>query len=116
MLVDVGKYRRLLRRLTMDSTPLRGSFHQVKLLASAERVPAGQSLSLEWNVVSSGVGAASIQLASASETGLEMIESIPDQGTRQMIFARPGIYTFTLSVTFHDGAKRCKQVRVRVES
>ena len=100
----------------MGSTPLRGSFHQVKLLVSAERVPAGHSLSLEWEVVSSGVGVASVQLASAGETGLEVIESIPDQGTRQMIFVRPGIYTFTLTVTFQDGVKRYKQVRVRVES
>jgi hypothetical protein len=102
--------------LTMDSTPLRRSFRQVKLVASAERMPAGHSLSLEWKVVSSAVGVASVQLASAGETGLEMIESIPDQGTRQMIFVRPGSYTFTLTVTFQDGVKRCKQVHVRVES
>jgi hypothetical protein len=100
----------------MGSTPLSRSFRQIKLFVSAERVPAGHSLSLGWLVVSSGMGVASVQLASAGEPGLEVIESISDQGTRQMIISRPGSYTFTLTVTFQDGVKRCKQVRVRVES
>jgi hypothetical protein len=100
----------------MGRTPLRRAFRRVKLLASAERVLAGHALWLEWSVVSSVAAVSSVQLASAGESGMEVIESIPEQGSRQMIFTRPGSYTFTLTVTFQDGVKRCKQVRVRVES
>jgi hypothetical protein len=100
----------------MGGTPLRSPLRRVRLLVSAERVPAGHALSLEWNVVSPGAAVASVQLASISEAGLEVIESIPEQGTRQMIFTRPGLYTFTLTVTFQDGVKRYKHVRVSVES
>jgi hypothetical protein len=99
----------------MDSSPLYTSSHRVNLTASAERVPAGRSLSLEWKIVSSGVAVSSVQLASTSENGFEVIESLPDQGMRQMIFSRPGLFTFTLTVTFQDGVRRSKQVHVRVE-
>ena len=58
---------------------------------------------------------AGVQLASASESGLEVIEAIAHQGTRQLIIARPGLFTFTLTVRLRDGGQRCKQVRVRVE-
>jgi hypothetical protein len=77
-------------------------------------VPAGHSLSVEWKMVSSGVAVSSVQLASAGETGLEVIEAISELGTSQMIFARPDIYTFILTVTFQDGVKRCRHVRVQV--
>jgi len=98
----------------LDSAPRKGSFRRAELLASAEQVPAGHLLSLAWKVTGSDVAVSSVQLASASENGLEVIESVPDQGKRQMIFARPGLFTFTLTVIFQDGVRRSKQVRVRV--
>lgn len=98
----------------MDSAPRNASFRRVELLASAEQVPAGHLLSLGWKVTGSDVAVSSVQLASASENGLEVIEAVPDQGKRQIIFARPGLFTFTLTVIFQDGVRRSKQVRVRV--
>lgn len=98
----------------MDSAPRNASFRRVELLASAEQVPAGHLLSLSWKVTGSDVAVSSVQLASASENGLEVIEAVPDQGKRQIIFARPGLFTFTLTVIFQDGVRRSKQVRVRV--
>ena len=100
----------------MGSTQPCGVFRKVELFVSAERVLAGHSLSLEWKVVRSGMAVSSVQLASASASGLDVIESIPEQGRRQMIFSRPGRYTFTLTVTFQDGQKRCKQVGVQITS
>jgi hypothetical protein len=98
----------------MGSAPRHRSIRQVKLFVSTQWVPAGQVLWLGWHVVSD-VAVLSIQLASAGESGLEVIESVPNQGRRQLIITRPGKYTFTLSVTFQDGVKRCKQAHVRVE-
>lgn len=98
----------------MDSAPRNASFRRIELLASAEQVPAGHQLSLGWKVTGSNVAVLSVQLASTSENGLEVIESVPDQGRRQMIFARPGLFTFTLTVIFQDGIRRSKQLRVRV--
>lgn len=98
----------------MDSAPRNASFRRIELLASAEQVPAGHQLSLGWKVTDSDVAVLSVQLASTSENGLEVIESVPDQGRRQMIFARPGLFTFTLTVIFQDGIRRSKQLRVRV--
>ena len=98
----------------MSSAPLPTSPHRVELLASAEQVPAGQLLSLAWKVVGSEGAVSGIQLTSATEHGLEMIESVPNQGLRQIIFARPGLFTFTLTAVFQDGVRRSKQIRVRV--
>jgi hypothetical protein len=98
----------------LSSTPLNTSFRRAELFASAEQVPAGHPLSLDWKVVGADVAVSSVQLACASENGLEVIESMPDQGVRQIIFARPGLFTFTLTVIFQDGVRRSKQIRVRV--
>jgi hypothetical protein len=98
----------------LSSTPPNTSFHRVEFSASAEQVPAGHLWSLAWQVTGSEVAVSSVQLASASESGLEMIESIPEGGRRQVIFARPGLFTFTLTVVFHDGVRRSRQIRVRV--
>ena len=98
----------------LSSTPPSPSFRRVELSASAEQVPAGHLWSLAWQVIGSEVAVSSVQLASASESGLEMIESISDQGRRQVIFARPGLFTFTLTVVFQDGLRRSQQIRVRV--
>ena len=87
----------------------------IDLRASAEWVPSGQSLSLEWQVTSPDGAVSGVQLASAGERGLEIIESVPRQGARRIILARPGLFTFTLTVAYRDGAQRCKQIRVRVD-
>jgi hypothetical protein len=88
--------------------------YYTELFASAEWAPVGHTWSLGWKVAGSEVAVSNVQLASASESGLEVIESISDQGMRQMIFARPGLFTFTLTVIFQDGVRRSKQIRVRV--
>jgi hypothetical protein len=98
----------------LSSTPCPTSSHRAELFASAEQAPAGHLVSLEWNVVDSEGGVASVQFASATESGLEMIESVPDQGLRQIIFARPGLFTFTLTAVFRDGVRRSKQIHIRV--
>ncbi|HEY4723081.1 MAG TPA: hypothetical protein VII92_14605, partial [Anaerolineae bacterium] len=88
----------------------------IDLIASAERVPVDHPLSLIWQVHGHGAARSNVQLASADEAGLEVIESMSQQGTRQMIFTRPGLHTFTLTVVFQDGVRRSKQIRVRVEA
>jgi hypothetical protein len=88
----------------------------IDLFASAERVPVDHPLSLIWQVHGHDAARSNVQLASADEAGLQVIESMSQQGTRQMIFTRPGLHTFTLTVIFQDGVRRSKQVRVRVEA
>jgi hypothetical protein len=83
----------------LNSIPLSPSFRRVELFVSAEQVPAGHAFSLDWKVVGPDGVASSVQ---------------PEQGMRQMIFARPGLFTFTLIVIFQDGVRRSKQIRVRV--
>lgn len=100
----------------MDDSSTRTISHRIDLRASTERVPVDQPLSLFWQVHGNDVARSNVQLASADEAGLEMIESMSAQGTRQMIFTRPGWHTFTLTVVFHDGVRRSKQIRVRVEA
>ena len=87
----------------------------IDLRASTERVLVDHPLSLFWQVHGHGAARSNVQLASADEAGLEVIESMLPEGTRQMIFTRPGWHTFTLTVVFQDGVRRSKQVRVRVE-
>ena len=74
-------------------------------------------LTLSWKVVGLGAAVASVQLACqcGAEGSIQMIESIPAQGLRQMIFNRPDHYTFTLTAIFRDGSKRRKQIRVCIE-
>ena len=100
----------------MDNNSTSSMSHGIDLLASAERVPVDHPLSLSWEVHGQGAANSNIQLASADETGLEVIESMSQQGTRQMIFARPGLHTFTLTAVFQDGVRHRKQIRVRVEA
>jgi hypothetical protein len=88
----------------------------IDLHASAERVPVDHPLSLIWQVHGHDAARSNVQLASADEAGLEVIESMSHEGIRQMIFTRPGLHTFTLTVVFQDGVRRRKQLRVRVEA
>lgn len=91
------------------------SDRRTKLFASAQRVPVGHSLSLGWEVTGSDAAVSNVQLARTGENGLEVIESVPDKGRRQMIFTRPGVVTFTLTAAFGDGVKRVRQIHIRVE-
>ncbi len=98
----------------MDDSSTNTISRSIDLRASTERVPVDQPLSLFWQVHGDAAARSNVQLASADEAGLEVIESMSQTGTRQMIFARPGLHTFTLTVVFQDGVRRTKQVRVRV--
>lgn len=89
---------------------------QTKLTPSAQRVPVGHSFSLAWEVTTTTAAVASVQLTRQGETGLEMIEALPDRGSRLMIFTRPGRFTFTLTAVFEDGVKHTRQVLIRVEA
>ncbi len=99
----------------MDDSSTSNISRSIDLRVSAERVLVDHPLSLTWQVHGQDATRSNVQLASADEAGLEMIESMSPQGTRQMIFARPGQHTFTLTVVFQDGVRRSKQIRVRVE-
>ena len=95
---------------------MNASDRRTKLFTSAQRVPVGHALSLGWEVTGSDAVVTNVQLARVEENSLEVIESVPDKGTRQMIFTRPGIVIFTLTATFGDGVKRIRQIHIRVES
>ena len=88
---------------------------RTKIVTSAQRVPVGHTLSLDWEVTSLDAAVSNVQLARMEENSLKVIESVPVKGTRQMIFTRPGIVIFTLTATFGDGVKRIRQIRIRVE-
>ena len=96
----------------LNHPPLR----DVKLASSAAWVLSGHSISLSWEVGGTDGPASKTVLAWVGETGLEVIEAVPEQGVRQIIFTRAGIYTFTLTVTFRDGVKLNKQIQIRVLS
>jgi hypothetical protein len=114
MIVDIAEHRGLLKRQTLDDSSTSTMSRGIDLRASAERVPIDHPLSLSWQIRGPGAARSNVQLASADETGLEVIESMSPVGTRQMIFTRPGLHTFTLTVVFQDGVRRSKQIGVRV--
>jgi hypothetical protein len=88
--------------------------HHVSLVVSAEDVRAGCSVTLSWNVVGVDANVASVHFSSSVGRGSRMIEGVPSRGTREIIFAHPGTFTFTLTVTFGDGVKRERRVTVVV--
>jgi hypothetical protein len=81
---------------------------------SADQVSLGHSATLVWKVVGVEANVTSVHLTSRIEDGLYMIECAPVQGSREVIFTRPGTFTFTLTATFGDGVKHSQQVSVRV--
>jgi hypothetical protein len=89
------------------------SLHRATLSVSAGQVRLGCSATLSWKVVGVEASVASVHLTSGIEGGPSMIEAAPAQGSREIIFTHPGEFTFTLTATFGDGAKRSEQVRVR---
>jgi hypothetical protein len=86
----------------------------VDLTVSPADVPLGQIATLRWKVVGLGVNVTGVQLASQTENGLCMIEGTSAEGTRQMIFGQPGVFTFTLAATFSDGTRRRKGISLAV--
>lgn len=95
---------------TPDPTP----HHRIDLATSAPWVPSGHSISLTWEVLGFDGSPSQVQLAWAGETGLEVIEAVPESGSRQILFTRADVYTFTLSAAFGDGVKLNKKIQIRV--
>ena len=89
---------------------------ELKICTSAAWLAAGHCLSVSWEVTGLDESITNVQLARAGETGLEMIESVPRQGARQMIFSRPGMVTFTLIASYGDGVKQSRQIQIQVMS
>jgi hypothetical protein len=89
--------------------------HRVGLSVSSTLVQPGWCVTLSWNVVGVAANVASVHLASGIEDGPTMIEGVPQHGAREVIFPSPGTFTFTLTATFGDGAKRTRQVSVEVQ-
>ena len=88
--------------------------HRANLSVSADHVPLGHSATLTWQVIGVTAAVASVHLATGNEDGAHMIEAAPPGGSREVIFAHPGVYTFTLTATFGDGVKLSRQVNVHV--
>ena len=91
------------------------SHHRANLSVSAEQVALGHSATLSWKVVGVEANIASVHLTSGLQDGLNTIESAPAEGTREVIFSRPGTFTFTLIATFGDGGKVSREVNVFVD-
>lgn len=88
--------------------------HRASLSVSAYHVPSGHSATLVWRVLGVTAAVASVHLSTGNDGGTKMIEAAPPEGSREVIFARPGAYTFTLTATFGDGIKLRRQVKVQV--
>lgn len=89
--------------------------HRTSLLVSAGQVQSGDCVTLRWKVVGVEANVASVHLTSQSADGPYMIEGVPPQSSREVLFTRPGCYTFTLTATFGDGVKRLRQASITVE-
>jgi hypothetical protein len=91
--------------------------YRVSFSVSSEWLEAGYSAYLCWHVTGLGAAVASVHLTSAlgEEGQLHMIESVAPRGSREVIFARAGRFTFRLTATFGDGAKRVREVAVVVD-
>ena len=100
--------------MRLDSA--QSSLHMVKLSLSPTQVLPGHVATLRWQVVGIGVSVRGVQLASSNEHGPRMIEGVPAEGSRQMIFTEPGRFTFTLTATFSDGERRGKRVTLTVSN
>ncbi len=89
--------------------------HRANLSVSSTSAQPGWCVTLRWNVVGVAANVASVHLASGGENGPGMIEAVPPRGVREVIFISPGVFTFTLTATFGDGAKRTREVSVEVQ-
>jgi hypothetical protein len=68
---------------------------------------------LTWRVIGVTAAVASVHLSTGNEDGTNMIEAASLEGSREVIFAQPGAYTFKLIATFGDGIKLNRQVNVQ---
>lgn len=82
-------------------------------LSPAHALP-GHTTTLSWKVLSHGVQVAGVQLAMYDDGGMRVIERAAVSGSRQLIFARPGVFAFSLAATFSDGTRRQRRVRITV--
>jgi hypothetical protein len=89
--------------------------HRPTLSVSAAQSQPGGSVTLSWKVVGVAANVASVYLGSNIEDSVHMIESVAPQSSREVIFAAPGTFTFTLTATFGDGVKRIWRVSVDVK-
>jgi hypothetical protein len=89
--------------------------HRASLSVSGTLAQPGWCVTLSWNVVGVAANVASVHLASGGEDGPCMIERVPPRGAREVIFTSTGTFTFMLTATFGDGAKRTRQVSVEVQ-
>ncbi|HET6318151.1 MAG TPA: hypothetical protein VFG86_16980 [Chloroflexota bacterium] len=88
--------------------------HVLRLSLTPAQALVGHTTTLRWQVAGHGVRVMGVQLASSNASGICMIESAAMTGSRQLIFTCAGTFTFTLTATFGDGARRHKHVRVGV--
>lgn len=90
--------------------------YRVSLSASAERVRRGHSVILKWKAVGVEAPVASTHLTTGFESETRMIESVVAQGEREVIFEQVGWFAFCLTVTFGNGNKCEKVLRISVEA
>ena len=89
--------------------------HVLRLSLTPAQALVGHATTLRWQVAGLGVRVLGVQLASSNASGICMIESAATTGSRQLIFTCTGVYTFTLTATFSDRARRHKHVRVAID-
>lgn len=90
--------------------------YRVSFSASAEQVRRGHSVILRWKAVGVEAPVASAHLTTGFKSETRMIESVIAQGEREVIFEQTGWFAFCLTVTFGNGSKCIKEVRIIVEA
>jgi hypothetical protein len=91
------------------------SHHRTELMVSQAETAPGGSATLRWRVIGVDADVASVHLTSSVEDGPRMIECVPSQGARELIFSEPGRFIFRLTATFGDGAKQVRVVSIIVQ-
>jgi hypothetical protein len=94
--------------------PARPSLHRISLEGSAERIPLDHCAMLRWSVLGVEASVSSVHLALSVDNSPCMIVSVPEEGSQEVIFKRPGWFTFTLTATFGDGIKCRSEISVQV--
>jgi hypothetical protein len=99
----------------MDRQKPNPSEHVVRLWIEPTQVLLGQLATLRWKVAGNCAKVTGVQLSSSIAGALSTIENTSAEGARQVIFACPGMFAFTLTATFSDGVRRCKRVGVLIQ-
>ncbi len=90
--------------------------YRVSLSASAERVRCGHSVLLRWKAIGVDSPVASVHLTTGVQNAAYFIESVAAQGVREVIFEQTGVFEFCLIVTFGNGAKDVRTVKLMVDA